>query len=208
VRILIADDDRMLRRLLEAKLQKWGHEVVAAADGVAAWQELQKEDSPDLAIVDWMMPGLDGVEICRLARARSPARTLYVILLTARTGAEDIVQALESGADDYVIKPFDPAELKARVGVGVRVVLLQRELATRIADLEGALRHVKELHGILPICSYCKKVRSDADSWHQMEAYVSEHSSVRFSHGICPECEETVVKPQLEEFLRDQGGGR
>jgi hypothetical protein len=99
-------------------------------------------------------------------------------------------------------KPFDAAELRARVAVGVRVVELQAELAARIADLEEALARVDHLHGILPICSYCKKVRSDSDSWQQVEAYVSDHSNVRFSHGVCPECVQTVLKPELEAFRR------
>lgn len=206
MRILIADDDRVSLRLLETDLQKWGHEVLAVANGTATWEAMQKEDAPGLAIVDWMMPGLDGVEICRRARQRSPARPLYIILLTARSGSGDVVQALDAGADDYVTKPFDPAELRARVGVGVRVVQLQRDLAGRVAELEKALAHVDELHGILPICSYCKRVRSDADSWHRIEEYVSAHSAARFSHGVCPECLETVIKPQREELRRRPKG--
>jgi DNA-binding response OmpR family regulator len=206
MRILIADDDRVSLRLLETDLQKWGHEVLGVANGIATWEAIQKEDAPGLAIVDWMMPGLDGVEICRRARRRSPARPLYIILLTARSGSEDLVQALDAGADDYVTKPFDPAELRARVGVGVRVVQLQRDLAGRVAELEKALAHVDELHGILPICSYCKRVRSDADSWHRIEEYVSAHSAARFSHGVCPECLETVIKPQMEELRRRPKG--
>ncbi|HVQ77890.1 MAG TPA: response regulator transcription factor, partial [Candidatus Binatia bacterium] len=142
MKILIAEDDRVSRRLLDANLRNWGHEVLELADGTAAWEAMQRDDAPDLAIVDWMMPGLDGVEICRRARARSPVRPLYVILLTARTRPEDIVLALDAGADDYVTKPFDAAELRARVGVGIRVVQLQRELAGRIAELEEALAHV------------------------------------------------------------------
>jgi DNA-binding response OmpR family regulator len=202
VRILIAEDERVSRRLLEGNLRKWGHDVLEVADGTAAWEAMQKDDAPDLAIVDWMMPGLDGVEICRRARRRTPARAIYIILLTAKTRPEDLVQALDAGADDYVVKPFDAAELRARVGVGVRVVQLQRELAGRIADLEKALAHVDELHGILPICSYCKAVRSDTDSWQRIEEYVSAHSAARFSHGVCPKCVETVIRPQMEELRR------
>ena len=202
MRILIADDDRVSRHLLEADLRHWGHEVRAVADGIAAWDAMQEQDAPALAIVDWMMPGLDGVEVCRRVSGRSPALPCYIILLTARTRPEDIVQALGAGADDYVTKPFDAAELRARVGVGVRVVLLQRELARRITELEDALARVDELQGILPICSYCRRVRSDADSWHGIEEYVAAHSAARFSHGVCPECLRTVLKPQLDELRR------
>jgi phosphoserine phosphatase RsbU/P len=202
MRILIADDDAVSRRLLEVDLHKWGHDVRQVSDGNAAWEAIQEEGAPALAILDWMMPGLDGVEVCRRARARTSARPLYIILLTARTHREDIVRALEAGADDYVTKPFDAAELRARVSVGVRVVQLQRELAARISELEEALAHVDELNGILPICSYCKRVRSDADSWHRIEEYVSAHSAARFSHGVCPQCLATVLQPQLEEMRR------
>ena len=148
------------------------------------------------------MPGLDGLEVCRRARARTDARPLYIILLTARADRQDTIDGLDAGADDYVTKPFDAAELRARVSVGVRVAELQGELAARIADLEQALARVDQLHGILPICSYCKKVRNDGDSWQQVEAYVSAHSAVRFSHGVCPECEKTVVQPELDELRR------
>ncbi len=204
MRILIADDSHVSRRLLEAHLHKWGHEVQVAVDGTAAWEAMQQKDAPALAILDWMMPGLDGVEICRRARARAPAHPLYIIVLTARSEPEDIVQALDAGADDYVTKPFHPAELQARLGVGIRIMLLQREVAGRVADLEEALAHVEELHGILPICSYCKRVRSDADSWHRIEEYVSAHSAARFSHGVCPQCVEKVLKPQMEELRRNR----
>jgi phosphoserine phosphatase RsbU/P len=204
MRVLIAEDDRVSRRLLEANLRNWGHEVLERGDGAAAWEALQAEDAPALAIMDWMMPGLDGVEICRRARRRAGARPLYIILLTARTRPEDIVQALDAGADDYVTKPFDATELRARVGVGVRVVQLQLDLAERIAALEEAVARVDELHGILPICSYCKRVRNDTDSWQRIEEYVSAHSAARFSHGVCPECVEGVLRPQLEGLRRDQ----
>jgi sigma-B regulation protein RsbU (phosphoserine phosphatase) len=202
MRILVAEDDPVSRLLLETHLRKWGHEPVTVTDGAAAWETMQRDDAPSLAILDWMMPGLDGLEVCRRARARSDGPPLYIILLTARTNRQDTVEGLGAGADDFVTKPFDAAELRARVGVGVRVADLQGELAARIAELEQALARVDKLHGILPICSYCKKVRSDSDSWQQMEAYVSAHSTVRFNHGVCPDCVKTVVQPQLDELKR------
>ena len=206
MRILVAEDDPVSRRLLETHLKKWGHEPVTAMDGAAAWEWMQSEGAPALAILDWMMPGMDGLEVCRRARARTGGPPLYIILLTARATLQDTIDGLGAGADDFVTKPFDAAELQARVSVGVRVVALQHELAARIADLEQALARVDELHGILPICSYCKKVRSDGDSWQQVEAYVSAHSAARFSHGVCPECLETVMRPELEERRRVRAG--
>ena len=202
MRILVAEDDSVSRLLLETHLKRWGHEPVTTTDGAEAWAALQRDDAPPVAILDWMMPGVDGAEICRRARARSGAPPLYIILLTARADRRDTIEGLGAGADDFVTKPFDASELRARVGVGVRVAELQLEVAARIADLERALARVDALHGILPICSYCKKVRNDSDSWQQMEAYVSEHSSVRFNHGVCPDCVKNVLQPELEEMRR------
>ena len=202
MRILVAEDSPVSRFLLETHLKKWGHEPVMAVDGTAAWDVMQRDDAPALAILDWMMPGMDGLEVCRRARARTEAGPLYIILLTARTERQDTVDGLDAGANDFVTKPFDAGELRARVSVGVRVVELQGELAARIADLEQALARVDTLHGILPICSYCKKVRNDTDSWQQVEAYVSEHSAVRFNHGVCPECVKSVLQPELDELRR------
>jgi DNA-binding response OmpR family regulator len=202
MKILVAEDDSDSNLLLETLLRRWGHEAVTTTDGAAAWEVLQGEDAPTLAILDWMMPGLDGLEVCRRARGRTNAPPLYIVLLTARTNREDTVEGLEAGADDFVTKPFDPAELRARLSVGARVVELQVELAARIADLEAALARVDQLHGILPICSYCKKVRTESDSWQRVEAYVSSHSGVRFSHGVCPECVKSVVEPELDQLRR------
>jgi DNA-binding response OmpR family regulator len=202
MRILLAEDTRASRFLLESHLKAWGHEAVTTTDGTAAWEVLQGPDSPALAILDWMMPGLDGLEVCRRARARTDARPLYIILLTARTDPQDTIDGLTAGADDFVTKPFDAAELRARLSVGIRVVELQRELAARISDLEQALARLDQLHGILPICSYCKKVRTDSDSWLQLEAYVTAHSAVRFTHGVCPECVKTVMPPEMDELKR------
>ena len=212
MRILIAEDDPVSHLLLLTHLRKWGHEPVSTTDGVAAWEVLQQPDAPGLAILDWMMPGMDGLEICRRARARPDAPPLHIILLSARADRRDTVEGLSAGADDYVTKPFHAAELRARVNVGVRIAGLQRDLAARITELQDALASVDRLHGILPVCSYCKKVRAgDAESWQQMEAYVSAHSSVRFNHGVCPSCRESVVQPQLDELrrarvIREKGG--
>ena len=205
MRILIAEDDAVSRRRLEATLRKWGYEVLAVEDGLAAWEVLQGEMPPPLAILDWMMPGMDGIEVCRKVRERSPSRPLYIIVLTARGSREDVVAGLQAGGDDYVTKPFDREELHARVKVGLRVLQLQMNLADRVRELEEALARVKQLQGLLPICSYCKKIRDDQNYWQQVEGYISEHSGAVFSHGICPECYDKFVRPELKKLNKTGG---
>ncbi len=208
MKALIAEDDAVSRRVLEATLLKWGFEVVTTSGGAEAWAVISAEGAPKLAILDWMMPEIDGLEICRRARQRPNAQPLHIILLTARGRKEDVVAGLQAGADDYVTKPFDHEELRARVQVGVRIVELQATLADRVAELEDALARVRQLRGLLPICSYCKKIRDDQNYWQQVEQYVGAHSDVQFSHGICPDCYRKVVEPQLDQVLRDRGAGR
>jgi sigma-B regulation protein RsbU (phosphoserine phosphatase) len=197
VKILIAGDDPVSRIILNRTLQSWGHEVVVVTDGAMAWEILQGEYAPPLAILDWMMPGLDGVEVCRRVRALGRSEPTYIILLTAKHQKTDIVAGLDSGANDYVTKPFDQRELQARLRVGERMTLLQRELADRVRLLEEALGQINQLQGLLPICSYCKSIRDDQNYWHNLDCYFSKHSEVQFSHGICPDCYRDVVAPQL-----------
>lgn len=199
MKILIADDDPVSRRLLETILGNWGYITELAANGNMAWQQLNAESAPRLAILDWMMPGIDGPEICRRARENERLKSVYLILLTARFRSEDIVAGLQAGADDYVVKPFDREELHARLQVGMRILQLREELADRVAELELALAQVKRLSGLLPICSYCKKIRNDKNYWLQVEAYISEYTDAQFSHSICPNCYESIVKLELEK---------
>jgi sigma-B regulation protein RsbU (phosphoserine phosphatase) len=203
--ILIAEDDAVSRRLLEICLLRWGYEVVMAQDGIEALQILSRENPPALAILDWMMPGMDGIELCRKVRESKAMLPTHIILLTARNGKADVVLGLDSGADDYIAKPFDREELRARVQVGVRLVDLQRKLAERVEDLTHALQQVKQLQGLLPICSYCKKIRGDNNYWQQVESYISQRSEAQFSHGICPDCFESIVKPELLTLSKAEG---
>lgn len=207
MKILIAEDDEVSRRLLAKSLTGWGHEIVITENGKEAWSILQREDAPRLAILDWMMPEMDGTEVCRLVRQKQSATPTYIILLTAKSRKADIVEGLAAGANDYITKPFDREELLARVQVGVTVIELQRSLAERVTDLEEALAQVRVLQGILPICSYCKHVRDDKDYWQSVEGYITAHSEARFSHSICPQCYESVVKPLLEERLSQHEAG-
>lgn len=202
MRILIAEDDPVSSRLLERSLSGWGYEVVVTRNGDDALSRLQKDDSPKLAILDWMMPGIDGLEVCRRVRKVEMVPPIYLILLTAKGTKANVVEGLKTGANDYITKPFDREELRARVQVGAAVVQLQQSLADRVRDLEVALDHVKLLQGILPICSYCKHVRDDHNYWQSVESYVSDHSQASFSHSICPSCYENVVKPQMDALQK------
>jgi phosphoserine phosphatase RsbU/P len=201
MRILIADDDAVTRKLLDATLRRHGRDVITANDGNAAWrafEELKGKDAPAVAILDWMMPGVEGIEICRRLRATPSFESVYVILLTSRSNKADLAEGLSAGANDYIEKPFDPVELEARVRVGERMVMLQQRLNARVTELEQALAHVKRLQGLLPICSYCKKVRNEANYWEQVDSYLTTHSDLDFTHGICPTCSDKMMK-QLDE---------
>jgi len=200
VRILIAEDDAVPRHLLQTTLTKWGYEVISTTDGMQALDALSRPDAPSLAILDWMMPGLDGAEVCRRARSLRTDRLLYIVLLTSKGSKEDVVHGLTAGADDYIVKPFDRSELKARINAGERILRLQAELAARVKELELALANVKLLQGLLPICCYCKKIRNDQNYWQQVDTYIADHSEAQFTHGICPECREKIVKPELERL--------
>jgi len=136
VKILIAEDDAISRRLLETILRKWGYDVLVAVDGGQAWAELQKEDAPRLAILDWMMPEMDGVEVCGKVREQSDSPYVYILLLSAKSQREDLVKGMESGADDYITKPFDANELKVRLRAGRRILDLQ----TQLISAQEALR--------------------------------------------------------------------
>jgi DNA-binding response OmpR family regulator len=188
MRILIADDELISRAALERTLRGWGHSVVSVADGAAAWDVLRGEDAPKLAVLDWMMPGLEGPEVCRRVRTLSRPVSTYTILLTAKGTPDDLVAGLDSGADDYVTKPFDRAELHSRLRVGERVVALQQGLADRVTELEESLARVRRLQGLLPVCAWCRRVRRDQDYWQSVEEYVAELTETRVTHGICPAC--------------------
>jgi sigma-B regulation protein RsbU (phosphoserine phosphatase) len=200
VNILIAEDDPVSCYMLETTLLKWGYQVTVTRDGEMAYQVLQQGDAPQLVILDWMMPNMDGLELCRKLREDPAKQSTYIILLTAKSDKKDIVMGLEVGADDYITKPFDREELRVRVRVGARMVDLQQTLADRVSQLEVALANVKQLQGILPICSHCKKVRDDQNYWQQVESYISSHTDAQFSHSICPECFEQITKTQIEEL--------
>ncbi|MBS4029413.1 MAG: response regulator transcription factor [Ignavibacteriales bacterium] len=200
MKILIADDDPVALNLLKMMLQKWNYEVVHFSNGSDAWKKIQSNDSPSLLILDRQMPGYHGEQICKMVREQFPDKPFYIILITgAAIESNDVVEGImQFGADDYVTKPFIARELQARVQAGIRILNLEITLANRVKELENALTNVKQLQGLLPICSYCKKIRDDKNYWSEVESYITRHSDAKFSHGVCPDCVEKYVKPELE----------
>jgi phosphoserine phosphatase RsbU/P len=188
MRILIAEDDLTSRCVLSAVLERSGHEVVATTDGEGAWEVLQRPDAPRLVILDWMMPGMDGLEVCRRVRDLRTDNPPYILMLTSLGDAEHVAAGLEAGANDYLAKPFHHVELRARILAGARLLALQDRLVAQADALRTALSQVRTLRGIIPICSSCKRIREDSDYWRRVEEYVSAHTEAVFSHGLCPEC--------------------
>ena len=196
MRILVADDDRFSLKLIETVLSGEEYELIPCSTGDNALTILKTAPHPEIAILDWMMPGLNGPDVCRMAR-KIPGLSTYLILLTSRDRPEDLAEGLAAGADDYIVKPFNDTELRARLAVGSRIVGLQRGLADRVSELEAALQRVKQLQGLLPICSYCKKVRNDQNYYEQIEGYLMKNADVKFSHGICPDCFKRYAEPEM-----------
>jgi sigma-B regulation protein RsbU (phosphoserine phosphatase) len=194
--VLIADDLDVNRKLLRTLLSPEGYDVVEASNGTEALAILQNAREPLVGLIDWEMPQIEGIEVCRQARALNPI-PLFLILVTVRNSKQDVVSGLQAGANDYITKPFDKTELLARVKIGSQMVELQQALTQHVEELKEALISVKQLSGLLPICSYCKKIRDDQNYWTQVEAYVGKHSEARFSHSICPTCYEEIVKPEM-----------
>ncbi len=188
MKILAVEDDAVARAVLNKALERLGHEVVLAADGEAAW-ELVQRDPVRVVVSDWMMPGVDGLELCRRIRGRTGVEYAYFILLTARDATQqNQAEAADAGVDDFLTKPLDVSELWTRLRVAERILRYTTQ--------------VKQLEELLPICSYCKKIRDDQNYWQQIEGYISERTGSDFSHSVCPECYARVVLPELEK-LRD-----
>ena len=196
MKILVADDSKVYRKAITVSLEKWGHEVVQASDGDEALKILRDPEAPSLAILDWMMPGMNGTDICRAIRRDTKGSFKYILLLTSRDAKEDIASGLESGADDYVVKPFDGQEFKMRVKAGERIVRLEKTNVRRITELEEALEKVEQLQGIIPICAWCNNIRDDKDFWLNVEDYIEARSKTQFTHAICPDC----ARKQLDEY--------
>jgi phosphoserine phosphatase RsbU/P len=197
MRILIAEDDATSRIVLATVLTKDGYDVTATDDGGAAWEVLQKPEAPRLAILDLMMPGIDGLELVRRVRAIPSVAPPYLIIVSTKSEKSDVIAALDAGANDYLTKPFDPGELRARIEVGRRMIEMRFELNEKVKQLKQALAEVRTLKGIVPICANCKNVRDDQGYWNRVESYLNEHTEADFTHAVCPDCMKRLY-PQFE----------
>ena len=162
MRILIAEDDPISRRVLEARLKQWEYEVISCSDGESAWKMLQQPDAPSLAILDWMMPGMDGLEVCREVRQMGAEPYTYVLLLTAKSQTDDIIAGLDAGADDYLTKPFDANELRVRLRAGRRIVDLQTELIEAREQLRQLANH-DSLTGLWNRAAICGNLQQELE---------------------------------------------
>jgi CheY-like chemotaxis protein len=176
MKVLVAEDDPVSRRILEKLLTNQGCTTTICNDGRQAWEVYQEGDYR-LIISDWMMPEIDGLELVRRIREINRPEYCYFVLLTAMTGKTNFLAAMDAGVDDYLTKPLDADEIKVRLRVARRILDLQRD--------------IQILRGTLPICAWCKRIRDDDRLWHSVEEYLSSHTEADFSHSICPQCEQT-----------------
>jgi sigma-B regulation protein RsbU (phosphoserine phosphatase) len=174
MRVLIVEDEPISRRVLARVLERKGYKVTACENGTQGW-ELYRQRNFRLVIADWVMPEMDGLELCRKIRQINYPDYCYYILLTAKTGKAYFLEAMDSGVDDYLTKPLDTDEINVRVRVAERILALQTDLKI--------LRHT------FPICAWCKRVRDDDTLWHSVEKYIASHSLAEVSHSICPDCQ-------------------
>lgn len=186
--VLTVDDDNFSRNVLRILITKAGHNVVSAENGMEALRILSA-GYVKIAIVDWILPDISGIDVCRRIRRTEFKVPPYIIIATASMNKKDnIIESLRAGSNDYVEKPFNAEELMARMKVAEKFISLQLDLHNRIIELEKAFGEISTLRRILPICMQCGKIRSDRESWEKMEEYISKHTNVKFSHGLCPEC--------------------
>lgn len=185
MKILIVEDDSIAGAVLEALLKQLGHEVELTTDGEVAWQQFQQAPRR-LVISDWMMPGMNGLDLCQRIRAQGGDYTYFILLSSLTTGGGNLAQAMAAGVDDFLSKPVNQDELIARLHVAERIL----NYATQ----------VRQLQEFIPICGYCKKMRDDKNYWSQVEEYLNKQTGSSFSHGICPDCYEREVVPQLRQI--------
>ena len=190
---LLVVDDTPENLTVIYKLLRDTYEVIGASSGGEALG-LMAATAPDLILLDVMMPEMSGFEVCRILKKEDSFRDIPIIFITALTEEADEARGFEAGAVDFITKPFKPAILKKRISTHLELKSQKDALARNNKELEELLARVTVLSGLLPICMMCKKIRDDKGYWNQLEAYISKHSSVLFSHSYCPECGEIELK--------------
>ena len=182
MKILIVEDNSVSAAVLEAALVKLGHQPTRAADGIVGWEVFQA-DPVRVVVSDWLMPGLDGLELCKRVRERGGEYVYFILLSAQGSGGGNLEQAIEAGVDDFLHKPVKIDELRMRLHVAERIL----NYSTQVQQLES----------FIPLCSYCKKVRDDKNYWSQIESYINTRTGSQFSHGVCPDCYDRVLVPQM-----------
>jgi len=188
MKILVADDDKVVRHVVETLLAKSGHEVVTADNGEQAWEVIQRDGRVRLALLDWHMPGLDGLEVIQKAKEHHFV-PFYTILITMHGGKFNHIDALEAGADDFISKPFDKDVLWARIKSGIRTIELESDLVRRVAEVERALAAFARLAEVVPVCPLCGAVRDHQGQWHKLNLPVTDAADSLPAGKPCPDCE-------------------
>lgn len=186
--ILVVDDNLINLEVISRLVQDFFDSSVLTASSGAEAMKLLGYTLPDLVLLDVTMPGMNGYEVCAAMRADPQLAEIPVIFLTGQRDPRLIIKGFETGGTDYLLKPFEPRELMARVRIQLEHKLQRDELRQRNSELEAALARIRRLEGIMPICMYCKKIRTDSSSWQEVEQYIAENSDACFSHGVCPSC--------------------
>lgn len=190
VKILIAEDEFTTRLMIQVCLEKWGYTVDSVADGKEAWELLQKKNGPEVAILDWEMPEIDGLELCKRVKRLERDNPIHVIMLTARDTQNDILVGFDAGADDYITKPFNDDELRARIRVAERIVRIQTSLHESLQELSDALDVIESLQSTVIICRNCQKIEGDDGNWYTLDRYIEQKEDYRLSPvDGCPGCE-------------------
>jgi DNA-binding response OmpR family regulator len=189
MKVLTVEDDAVSRAVLRKSLERLGHQVIEAHNGEEAWKAWLIE-KPRVVVSDWQMPILDGLNLCRRFRTQHETEYVYFILLTGKgDSGNNRRAAAEAGVDDFLTKPVDLSALWMRLRVAERI-----------------LRYTTQVHRLeemMPMCSYCKKIRDDQNYWQQIESYINERTGTEISHSVCPECYQRVVVPELERLRRE-----
>jgi CheY-like chemotaxis protein len=195
MKVLLAVENLDTRWWMQMELAEQGYEVQAVGNGLDAWEVLTSADPPQVILLDWELAGVDGIALCRKARGNPLREQPYLILLLNGENGENVRSALRAGADDYLRRPLDPDELAARIMLARRVMDLQSHVTRQTEELYNSLLEpglaspeVGHWHELLPMCAWCKQVRTEEEGWQVLERYLAQQHDIDVTHGICPEC--------------------